>query len=447
MNSLSPSSSGNVNLTETKLNSLERENFDLKLRLHYLNKKFLSNEVDENGPINSTIEENIVELETLRDENEYLKRRIIELESELLQIQLIRDKERNDYHKLLQGEKSSQLTTQDEDESFIDENRKREREVAMAIAEHDAAIIAKLQDDLTQMYRQREYDVEIIQNLTRQVAVKQEVIEDKEKDLSNNRKRIQELTEMLDNLKDQKRLLELQASTFQRTHNTIVQTHPSLPYPANNGPVTVTTNSNGQQTSIVINGHDQNSQNSQSSIPKNFNTDSLKPSMNSQPQDPSNLIIKLSDSSIHYENKLLKEQLLNLQDSLKHQEYVINNMKESSNELYNLEKEENKRLETELQNSLEEKEKLRILFHKLEIELELKSQQILQYRRMQQLSENTFSEDPSQFDNNQFGDECNVSINNLPRNQRTTDRSSLILKAYREKQEIENYERALDLFK
>eukprot|EP01039_Chlorochromonas_danica_P007429 gene7429-8216_t len=93
--------SSNLNELEAKIATLERSNFDLKLQLHYLNKKYANatNNPDITGPeVNiNVIEDRSADILGLREELDYAKKRILELESEILQIQLVRDKEKTEY--------------------------------------------------------------------------------------------------------------------------------------------------------------------------------------------------------------------------------------------------------------------------------------------------------------------------------------------------------------
>lgn len=174
---------------ETKIISLERANFDLKMQLHYLNQK----KTDNNSNIdqyqsrktsnvrgileyNNVLEENHNEIIDLREEKTELKRRIGELESEVLQLRLLRDNDTLDYRKKSKLDPSNT--------ALIDENRKKEREVAKAIAEHDAAIIQKLQEDLKDVNRVIEREQKIAQDSSTKLAHHMEILAKRETEMA-----------------------------------------------------------------------------------------------------------------------------------------------------------------------------------------------------------------------------------------------------------------------
>ncbi|RYG94811.1 hypothetical protein EON65_56910, partial [archaeon] len=164
MSSMKPAA--NINELETKIQTLERVNFDLKLQLHYLNKKY-AGAVNPNatGPeVNvHVLEDRSVDILSLREELEYAKKRILELESELLQVQLLRDRERSEYQKALQHRPPE----------IMEENRRREREVSLAIAEHDAILIAKLRGELEGLGVEMESNKKLIETLKDQLENKE----------------------------------------------------------------------------------------------------------------------------------------------------------------------------------------------------------------------------------------------------------------------------------
>src|SRR5689334_8007537 len=104
--------SGNLKDMEAKINSLERANFDLKLKMHYLNKKYANAGESQAGPDDPSnrimVGDTHIDIIAMKEENEYSKRRIIELESELLQLQLIRDREAAEFHKALKMKNPNQ---------------------------------------------------------------------------------------------------------------------------------------------------------------------------------------------------------------------------------------------------------------------------------------------------------------------------------------------------
>ena len=131
-----------MNEWETKVSVLERNNFDLKMQVYYLNEKMANNLSDSKGGSDGEEDEfheyeygkRSSEMLTLTEENSQFKRRVVELESELLQLRLQSQKDTARYEAALRAQPTS-----------MEEAQKREREAAFAIAEHDAILIHKLE--------------------------------------------------------------------------------------------------------------------------------------------------------------------------------------------------------------------------------------------------------------------------------------------------------------
>jgi hypothetical protein len=445
--------SGNLKDMESKISSLERANFDLKLKMHYLNKKYAdAGEGNSDGPPNRIMMgDNQVDIIAMKEENEYSKRRIIELESELLQLQLIRDRETAEFQKALKMKNPNQQQ--------LEENRKREREVGMAIAEHDAALIKKLQEECSLLQQQREKDKELIDTLTNDLSRTKLFYDEKEKECDDLRVKKKDLELKIELLKEDFGYDSGMNNNNNNAGNMSMMGSPfrSRPGSSHGGgggggglvgrggpPMLFSANTNGQQTSILINSNaftassniqqqpspgygppptygssyppQQQTQNSSfflSTNPQhnqaypplppsqpnnNFNPNaSFNSSMLdganttfAQPQpsgyyDPNNNPHQYQQQSqqlpIYQENQVLRDRLTKLQESIGNQEKIIQNMKTSAKEFNSLEGEEIKRLEGELDKILDEKEKLKQKLQRIEVEFEITTQQLQQYRR------------------------------------------------------------------
>jgi hypothetical protein len=200
--------SDNLSEQEEKIASLERANFDLKMQVFYLNKKIAdgagAGDADQDIVNLNVIEDRSVDILALREELEVAKRRIEELESELIQVQLIRDNEALEYQKLLQNQPSSDIT-------LLEDSRRREREIAKTIAEHDAALISQLRQEIDSLQVQHERDVALVEDCTARLAKQMEVFELTSGDLARLREQNNELhsrvTVLTDTARQQEHLL------------------------------------------------------------------------------------------------------------------------------------------------------------------------------------------------------------------------------------------------
>lgn len=220
------SSRGTLNELEGKINTLERSNFDLKLRLHYLHSKY--GHLESKSPTKGAnfgydIRE---EIQVLTEDNEYAKQRIVELESEILQLQLQREKDAEEYQAALRMKPAAA--------QHLEEQRKREREVSLAIAEHDATVIAKLHEDLKAFETQKSSSDNLISSLNEKVAYLSRVLEGKDAEIDSLLMKMREMREAMEQMS---RDSHVAAQSMTLTSQ----------------PIMVTTNTNGAQTSIMLN--------------------------------------------------------------------------------------------------------------------------------------------------------------------------------------------------
>ena len=193
---------------EEKIATLERTNFDLKLQVYYLNRKIADgaaqHDIDpDQATVNLHLNEDInSDILTLKDDLELANRRIEELESELLQLQLLRDNEALEYQKLLQNQPSSDI-------SLLEETRKRDHDVAKTIAEHDAQLINKLRLEIESMQHQHERDVKLVEDCTARLASQMEIFEATTGDMIRIREENAELLSKIAVLTDTARQQEL----------------------------------------------------------------------------------------------------------------------------------------------------------------------------------------------------------------------------------------------
>ena len=208
---------------QTKIESLERANFDLKMQVFYLNKKIsdgvaLSDETDQSNINVNLIEDRSADIIALREELDFSKRRTEELESELFQLQLLRDNEALEYQKMLQSQPSIDIT-------ILEESRRREREVAKTVAEHDAQLIAKLRNEIDSLEKQHDRDVKLVEDCTARLTSQMELSEETNKEITNLREQNNELQNkisvLMETAKQQEQQLTNNNITEQLKHENI----------------------------------------------------------------------------------------------------------------------------------------------------------------------------------------------------------------------------------
>ena len=190
-------SSGNsLNELEAKLSNLERANFDLKMQLYYLNKKYA--EVQSQSEDSTSIAEQIaprLSAINLKEENEYFKLRVVELESEIRNLQLLRESDNAEYQRTLHSKPHDSF-------AIIDESHRRERDAVKVIAEHDANLISKLRTEIGKLESIHENDQRLLDELTSTLSQQIEQVESKDSELEVLRCTVAELKSKVELLVD-----------------------------------------------------------------------------------------------------------------------------------------------------------------------------------------------------------------------------------------------------
>ena len=193
-------SSGNsLNELEAKLSNLERANFDLKMQLYYLNKKYaeVQSQSEDNDGSTSIAEQIAPRLlaVNLKEENEYFKLRVVELESEIRNLQLLRESDNAEYQRTLHSKPHDSF-------AIIDESRRRERDAVKVIAEHDANLISKLRTEIGKLESIHENDQRLLDELTSTLSQQIEQLESKDSELEVLRCTVAELKSKVELLVD-----------------------------------------------------------------------------------------------------------------------------------------------------------------------------------------------------------------------------------------------------
>ena len=193
-------SSGNsLNELEAKLSNLERANFDLKMQLYYLNKKYaeVQSQSEDNDGSTSIAEQITPRLLAinLKEENEYFKLRVVELESEIRNLQLLRESDNAEYQRTLHSKPHDSF-------AIIDESRRRERDAVKVIAEHDANLISKLRTEIGKLESIHENDQRLLDELTSTLSQQIEQLESKDSELEVLRCTVAELKSKVELLVD-----------------------------------------------------------------------------------------------------------------------------------------------------------------------------------------------------------------------------------------------------
>mmetsp|Transcript_3899 Transcript_3899/g.6108 ORF Transcript_3899/g.6108 Transcript_3899/m.6108 type:complete len:531 (+) Transcript_3899:199-1791(+) len=172
----------NESEVDRKISALERENFDLKMRIYYMNNS-KSNEsaaVDEAERVVDVLHERDMTYEQLRMANEESQRRISELETELALLKAKQESNNSSYENLfLKNRQMGSLQ--------LEENLKRERQAAQAIAQHDAALIAAYEKEIQRLKDAHEADALLISECADRVGELMRIVEEKNTALEKER--------------------------------------------------------------------------------------------------------------------------------------------------------------------------------------------------------------------------------------------------------------------
>jgi hypothetical protein len=166
---------------EEKLAELERANFDLKMRVYYLNNKLA--EAEQGGYLEESAEK-VVNLlqqrdstaDKLRIENAAANRKISDLETELNLLKA----------KLESTIQSRDVTLGKARESSIlqmEENLKRERQAALAVAQHDSAVIIQLESEIKRLNGRHDSDLSLLAEASEKCAKLLQTIGEKDRDI------------------------------------------------------------------------------------------------------------------------------------------------------------------------------------------------------------------------------------------------------------------------
>lgn len=207
---------------DRKLRMLETNNFDQKMRQYYskMKKMKMIDPLSNPEMLTTIIDDHRAEALELRNKNDRAKRTIECLESELVQLRAQREAESNRYSQNIGLARVPFVDTNitrpaSKDLSHIKENRRRERQATTAVAEHDAILIRRLQDEMTILQSNYEADKRILHEKNARMTY-----ENKEKDLKISEmeidrrsasSQIRSLTAQLESVKQQ--LLEIDRSS------------------------------------------------------------------------------------------------------------------------------------------------------------------------------------------------------------------------------------------
>lgn len=332
-------SGGNLHDLEAKIAALEKANFDLKMQLFYRNEKEAENtskiEADRADDLDD-VNDSKWELMQLKEEQEYSRRRLKELEEEILQLQIIRDA---DIEKAAKSKPVNMV--------LIDENRRQEREAAAAIAAHDAAVIKQLQSEIFEIKRQHEIDKQLVNDCAQKLASQLQVIEEKDAMIFN-------LSGNVDELK--------------KTVSEVLQV-------------------NNRTGGASVDGSQDSGNNGETSQGTNNST----PNKSGQQAGNGNVLFHGMDISHAYyrneidrlrnENDIMRDQLRTQREALNNQQEALLKVNRTTHEMrVHLESAEITRLQNELDKCLDEKEALVLRNQVLEGELTTARTELIEER-------------------------------------------------------------------
>lgn len=361
-----------LNDLNTSLDHLMKENFDLKLALHHLRERQNDNTPSAPSLPSSPTKKNTTTNRTNDTSVLVTSSRLSDLETELQIMRMNNLKMERELaaekSMMSSSNKSLSLTSISAralTASQIEENRQMEREAVLAIAEHDAAIINKLEKENSNLKMQHEIDIAVINECA-----------DRSNDLirENNEKSsiLFEQQEQQDRLQQQIDYLTMQ---FKRQESLIERAYGekhlediTVNKDMNSSPLSFSWLS--KQNTIVGSP----SSHMPPAISKKDiygSPGSLMPPMSTPPSASQKLNGSTQKDfldfgaqaaweelhSIRKENISLKEQLERERKLMKNQEAALNAVKQAAEEISLLEAEEISRLEAELDRCSEERDK------------------------------------------------------------------------------------------
>ena len=277
------------------------------------------------------LEDHCVESMTLRQAHDTSRRRIVELESELVEMRAKKQAESfifplNNTNPFASpvaakamGNNSTPLTSINM--VHLEENRRHERQAALAIAEHDAVLIRKLEGEIVSLRSQHESDVRLVKDCAERVTKLLRENEEKEMRLSLSETAAQRLQTQITSMTDQLRTVELhlqheKSSNLSRLDEKRIVKDDTL-----HNLLTVDATNNGGIEKYLVNPNESESM-----------------------------------AKVRAENIRLRAALAHETNRLRDQEEAFVRVKVSAEEITLLEAEEIARLETELDKALDDKE-------------------------------------------------------------------------------------------
>jgi hypothetical protein len=203
---------------EKKMSSLEQENFDLKLRLYHMKQAERDQKpgikVEETAEqLADLLETHCVDNMALRESNDTARKRINELESELIQLRIKRegkytiDATNGSLREMAVVKTAGPLSIVNN--PVIDENRRRERQATLAIAQHDAQLIRKLESEVSNLRSQHDSDVSLVNDCAEKIGNLVREVEEKDRLIVAQSAATQQLQGQIDLMRDQLRRHEL----------------------------------------------------------------------------------------------------------------------------------------------------------------------------------------------------------------------------------------------
>lgn len=372
----------------------DREKFDLKLQKYYSNQRSsnLRTNLSLKGPetFASLIEDHCVDTLALREANHSARRRISDLESELAEIKAKRDAESSVYQQDRRSGSSVFLALSHVPalkptcDSHVEQNRKGERQAALAIAEHDANLIQQLEEEVVNLRSQHECDAKLVKDATEAITILLKEVAEKDLKISDQDAVSAAMTTKVNQLTEHMQSAQLLIQSGIRDHQLVLDYALSSPKSANERPTIdiprCSPNRAGPQdhpdrpSSSRILTKSQNSPTGTSEYLSSTEWRRLSPKV-----VPCHERNETVENHLRIQNAELLEMLQKERALLRWQEAALNEVRASAEELTLLEAEEIARLEFELDACVIEKNNW-----ERECKIALSSMQMLQQQQQQQ---------------------------------------------------------------
>lgn len=329
-------------------------------------------------------------IEQLRADNEDTRTKVSQLEMEITVLKAKKES----------APPAAQSATARLNSLQLEENLKRERQAAQAIAQHDMAVIKQLEKEIERLNSQHESDSALVAECADRVASLMQSLEEQQQEVRKKHLALTDAHHQIEILQD--RIAKQEVLLLNQARSPPAYTPPSLISNSHGSPNTRPIRSTSPIASPPHRSSPlSSSRYSPSTVPKpapklgtpfmfsesRASASAAKSSHNTPPPPPPPQI-SLKQDTVHHdlteleqlrnENEVLRTQLETERTALRNQMKTLERVRTSAEEITLLEAEEIARLEHELEKAKEEAEKWKMRSQKYESQCSVLRQQLME---------------------------------------------------------------------